>query len=142
MRNLKDIVLERLVLTRRESFNHTLEDIWEIIYNMSYHEYSLEDDDEFFEDLHSLPLINNLPGNWKSYNGWSVTEIKATGNRELWDFGPDHEDAIKMLELELIDLQNPKKRVRITIESDDEYTDYLEERAREILYIALKEQLS
>ena len=45
MRNLKDIVLERLVLSKKESFNHTFEDIWEMIYNMSYHEYYLEDDE-------------------------------------------------------------------------------------------------
>ena len=108
MRNLKDIVLERLVLTRKESFNHTLEDIWEMIYNMSFHEYYLEDDD-FFEDLQSLPKVNNLPGNWKKFNGWSVIKIEATGNRELYDNGPDDEDAVKMLELELKDLQNHSK---------------------------------
>lgn len=140
MRNLKDIVLERLVLTRKESFNHTLEDIWEMIYNMSYHEYYLEDDD-FFEDLQSLPKVNNLPGNWKRYNGWSVIKIEATGNRELYDNGPDAEDAVKMLELELKDLQNPGKIGFVTIESDDDYYEILDDRAREILYIALKEQL-
>ena len=140
MRNLKDIVLERLVLTRKESFNHTLEDIWEMIYNMSFHEYYLEDDD-FFEDLQSLPKVNNLPGNWKKFNGWSVIKIEATGNRELYDNGPDDEDAVKMLELELKDLQNHSKNGFVTIESDDDYYEILDDRDREILYIALKEQL-
>ena len=153
MKNLKDVILERLnirnnviserlVLTRRESFNHTFEDIWEMIYKMSNHEYYLEDDDEFYEDQESLPKVNNLPRHWKMYNGWSVIKIEAGGNRELCDNGPDHEDAVKILELELTNLQNPGKSGYVTIESDDEYYEILGDKAREILYIALKEQLS
>lgn len=142
MRNLKDIVLERLVLTRRESFNHTFEDIWEMIYKMSYHEYYLEDDDEFYEDINALPRVNNLTAHWKKFNGWAITHIKATGNRELWDNGPEDKDAIKMLELTIVNPQNTNIESSITIESDDEYYEILDDRAREILFIALKEQLS
>lgn len=140
MRNLKDIVLERLVLTRRESFNHTLEDIWEMIYNMQYHEYYLEDD-EFYGDINAVPRVNNLKNNWKKFNGWAVVHIKATGNRELYDNGPEDEDAIKMLELNIVNPENTADVNYITIESDDEYYEILDDRAREVLYIALKEQL-
>lgn len=142
MRNLKDIILERLVLTRRESFNHTFEDIWEMIYKMQYHEYYLEDDDEFFGDIDALPRVNNLTAHWKQFNGWVVKRIIATGNRELMDNGPEDEDAIKILELDIANPKNTKETTYISLESDDEYFEVLEDRAREILYIALKEQSS
>lgn len=139
MRNLKDIILERLVLTRRESFNHTFEDIWEMIYKMKYHEYYLEDD-EFYEDIDALPRVNNLTDNWKKFNGWAITHINATGNRELCDNGPEDKDAIKMLELTIVNTKNTKEENYITIESDNEYYEILDDRAREVLFIALKEQ--
>lgn len=142
MRNLKDIVLERLVLSKKESFNHTFEDIWGMIYKMSYHEYYLEDDDEFFEDIDALPRVKNLKNHWKQFNGWAVTRIIATGNRELMDNGPEDENAIKILELDIANPKNTKETTYISLESDDEYFEVLEDRAREILYIALKEQSS
>jgi hypothetical protein len=142
MRNLKDIVLERLVLSKKESFNHTFEDIWEMIYKMSYHEYYLEDDDDFFEDIDALPRVKNLKNHWKQFNGWAVKRIIATGNRELMDNGPEDEDAIKILELDIANPKNTKETTYISLESDDEYYEILDDRAREILFIALKEQLS
>ena len=142
MRNLKDMILERLVLTRRESFNHTFEDIWEMIYKMKYHEYYLEDDDEFFEDIDALPRVKNLKNHWKQFNGWAVVRVIAAGNRELMDNGPEDEDAIKILELNIVNPENTKDENYISIETDDDYYEILGDKAREILYIALKEQLS
>lgn len=141
MKTLNNYITEKLFITKGKVDTEYFEDTWDMIYKLAFHEYSLEDDDEFFEDLHSLPLVDNLPGNWKKYNGWSVTQIKATGNRELWDNGPEDEDAVKMMELELLDMQNPDKRVYITVESEDEYAEYLHARAREIIHIAVEEYL-
>ena len=139
MKTLNNFINEKLAVRKTKSFAHTFEEVWDIIYKLPHHEYYLEDDDEYFEDMQSLPKVNNLPGNWKTYNGWSVIKIEAGGNRELCDNGPDHEDAVKILELELTNLQNPGKSGYVTIETDDEYTDYLDSRSREIIYIAAQE---
>lgn len=141
MKNLKDILLERLVLTKRESFNHTFEDIWEMVWNLDFHEYEMEYDDEFFEDFEDLPVINNLPSHWSKFNGWVITYIKATGNRELWDEGPDHEDAIKMLDINLVNPENKRQSNIITVEHDEDYENFITAHDREHIYIALKEQI-
>jgi hypothetical protein len=141
MKTLDSYITEKLFIGKGKSETHYYEDLWDLIYKLEWHEYDLEDDDEFFEDLQSLPRINNLPGSSKKYNGWVVTRIEANGNRALNDYGPDHKDALKIMTLQLLDLQNPHKRINIDIESDDEYTEYLEERAREIIHIAVQELL-
>lgn len=140
MKTLNNYITEKLHIPKGKSFAHTFEELWDLLYKLPHHEYYLEDDDDFFEDIQSLPRINNLPGNWKRFNGWAVTQVEAGGNRELCDYGPEHEDAVKILEVYLIDLENLDKRSSITVESDDEYLEYLDNRSREIIYIAVQEQ--
>ena len=88
-----------------------------------------------------LPRVKNLKNHWKQFNGWAVTRIIAAGNRELMDNGPEDEDAIKILELNIVNPQNTKETTYISLETDDDYYEILDDRAREVLFIALKEGL-